>query len=62
MSLREVSFGLGPVGSLIPSALATSPAGFTLAMLVAGGITLIVFVAIRLAVPQRSPSTSIDNS
>ena len=61
MSLREVSFGLGPVGSLIPSALATSPAGFTLAMLVAGGITLVVFVAIKLAVPQRSPDISKGN-
>jgi MFS family permease len=49
MSLREVSFGLGPAGSLISGAVAGS-IGVPPALLIAGVITLVIFVGVRLTI------------
>lgn len=49
MSLREVSFGLGPAGSLISGAVAGS-IGVPPALLIAGVITLVIFVGVRLGI------------
>jgi MFS family permease len=54
MSLREVSFGLGPAGSLISGAIAGA-LGVPPAFFVAGAITLLIFVGVRLGVrPSKS--------
>ncbi len=53
MSLREVSFGLGPAGSLISGAVAGS-LGIPVALVIAGGITLAVLLGIRIGIPQAS--------
>jgi hypothetical protein len=60
MSLREVSFGLGPAGSLISGAVAGT-IGIAWALVIAGGITFAVLLGIRLAVPhaRRSPEKVI---
>jgi MFS family permease len=55
MSLREVSFGLGPAGSLISGAVAGT-IGIAWALVLAGGITFAVLVGIRLGVPQATRS------
>jgi predicted MFS family arabinose efflux permease len=55
MSLREVSFGLGPAGSLISGALAGT-LGVAMALVIAGGITFAVLVGIRLGVPEATRS------
>ncbi len=55
MSLREVSFGLGPSGSLISGAVAGS-LGVPWALIIAGIITVAVLVGIRVGVPQPKPS------
>jgi len=54
MSLREVSFGLGPSGSLISGAVAGS-LGTPLALVIAGGITLLVLMGIKFGVRYRPP-------
>jgi MFS family permease len=60
MSLREVSFGLGPAGSLISGAVAAS-FGVPPALLIAGVITLAIFIGVRLGVPQsKSVKTPSD--
>jgi MFS family permease len=51
MSLREVSFGLGPSGSLVSGAVAGS-LGVPWALIIAGMITLVVLLSIRTAVPR----------
>jgi MFS transporter, DHA1 family, staphyloferrin A biosynthesis exporter len=51
MSLREVSFGLGPAGSLISGAVAEA-ASIPIALIVAGGITMAVLLGIRVAIPD----------
>jgi MFS family permease len=51
ISLREVTFGLGPAGSLISGALATS-IGVSFALGVAGGISLAVLLGILIGIPQ----------
>ncbi len=51
MSLREVSSGLGPAGSLISGAIADT-AGVPLALGTAGGIAIAVLLGILLALPQ----------
>lgn len=51
MSLREVSFGIGPAGSLISGALAGA-VNTPFAFIVAGVITIAVLLGIRIAVPQ----------
>jgi predicted MFS family arabinose efflux permease len=53
MSLREVSFGLGPAGSLISGALAGS-LGVAWALVIAGALTFCVLVGIRIGIPQAS--------
>jgi MFS family permease len=57
MSLREVSFGLGPAGSLISGAIAGS-IGVPPALFITGVITLVIFVGVRLGV-QHSKSANI---
>jgi MFS family permease len=54
MSLREVSFGLGPAGSLISGAVAAS-FGVPPALLIAGAITLAIFIGVRLGTRQTKP-------
>lgn len=58
LSLREVTFGLGPAGSLISGALA-SIMGVAFALGIAGGISLAVLFGIILAVPQTRKQRSV---
>lgn len=57
MSLREVSFGLGPSGSLISGALA-GVMGVPFALVIAGVITLALMIGIRVGVPQTKEGVS----
>ena len=52
MSLREVAFGLGPAGSLITGAIA-GVFGVTLALSVAGSLSLVVLLGVVLVFPKR---------
>jgi predicted MFS family arabinose efflux permease len=56
MSLREVSFGLGPAGSLISGAVAGG-LGIPIALIIAGGITLAVLLGIRIGIPEKKLDT-----
>jgi MFS family permease len=56
LSLREVTFGLGPAGSLISGALAVS-VGVSFALGVAGGISLVVLLGILIGIPQMRQRT-----
>jgi len=56
MSLREVSFGLGPAGSLISGAVAGG-LGIPIALIIAGGITLAVLLGIRTGLPEKKAGT-----
>lgn len=51
MSLRDVSYGLGPAGSLISGAIAGA-LGVPAALAIAGGISIAALAAIYLALPQ----------
>jgi MFS family permease len=51
MSLREVSFGLGPAGSLVSGGVADS-LGIPIALIIAGAITLAVLLGIKIALPE----------
>jgi MFS family permease len=52
MSLREVAFGLGPAGSLISGAIA-GVLGVTVALSVAGSLSILVLLGVVLVFPQR---------
>lgn len=51
LALREVTFGLGPAGSLISGALAAI-IGVSSALGIAGGISLVVLLAIWMGIPK----------
>jgi MFS family permease len=60
MSLREVSFGLGPSGSLISGALA-GVIGVPFALVVAGVITMALMLGIHFGVPQTKQGVTESN-
>ncbi|MBI2829765.1 MAG: MFS transporter [Chloroflexi bacterium] len=51
MALREVSFGLGPAGSLVAGALATT-LGVSLALGGSGGLAIVLLVGIMVVLPR----------
>ena len=59
MSLREVSFGLGPSGSLISGAAAGSM-GVPFAFIIAGIITVVLLIALHFGIPQTKPDVSTE--
>ncbi|MBI4296538.1 MAG: MFS transporter [Chloroflexi bacterium] len=61
MALREVSFGLGPAGSLVAGAMATT-LGVSLALGSAGGFAIVVFLGIMVALPRTRGQPDVDRT